>query len=105
MVSITPQCFMCVWFRKVTQEQVEAEGTDELCLAYPHGIPGDVFIGNVVHDKVLPGQEGRVGVHADEKRSVGGGRRETPEGYVALMRPRESEREGSMDLGRRRVSK
>lgn len=58
MVSITPQCFMCEWFRKVTQEQVEAEGTDELCLAYPHGIPGDVFIGNVVHDKVLPGQEG-----------------------------------------------
>lgn len=47
---IIPQCVRCVHF--------SSEGEDMRCRAFPAGIPRDIMMRRVLHDKPYPGDNG-----------------------------------------------
>lgn len=49
MASYVIQCSDCAH---------QISGTEAKCKAFPDGIPKDVIVGNIRHDRILPGQTG-----------------------------------------------
>jgi hypothetical protein len=55
-----PKCYHCKWFENNNAEAAKAAAdlSDMTCLAYPAGIPDEIFLHGVVHDFVRSDQSG-----------------------------------------------